>query len=237
MVARARVADVMSANPVTARQDATFKQLVSLMIHHDVTALPVVNELGGLEGLVTESDLLAGRAGGAARPNLRGKVQSRLGRETTTSGAWNPTASHVMSAPVMTTSPTASVDAAARQMIEQRIGRVVVVDDEGRLLGIVSRRDVLRSLDRPDDEIAADVRSTLDDPTLFQHGHRIHVGVKDGCVTLTGTVDYPSNVAGLHDRVMGVAGVVDVDSQVTAELPEPRPEGAALPDPPYELPR
>lgn len=236
MVARVRVGDVMTVDPVTAGPDATFKELVDLMIRRDISAVPVVDADGGLLGLVSETDLLARPNFGAERPTVRDKVHALLSGGGSAPAASELTARDVMSAPVMTVSPTASAAAAARQMVDQRIGRLAVVDG-GRIVGIVSRRDVLRSLDRPDEEIAADVLATLGDLTVFEHGHRVDVSVEDGCVTLTGTVDYPSNLAVLRDTVMGVRGVVDVADHVTAELPELRPQGAPLPEPPYGFPR
>lgn len=237
MVSSLSVGDVMTTGPVTARRDATFKELVDLMMQRDIGALPVVDDEGALQGIVTESDLLMKPTFGAERPTLRAKVHALLSREPLAPAASELTAEDVMSQPVSTVAPSAPVAAAARQMVDQGIGRLAVVDQEGHLVGIISRRDLLRPYDRPDDEIAAEVRATLDDPTVLEGGHQVQVTVRDGCVTLTGRVDFPSNVAVLHGTVMRVRGVVGVDNRVSAELPEPRPQGAALPEPPYGLPR
>lgn len=230
------VSEVMTRGLVAASPDATFKELVDLMIHHDVGAVPVVDADGAVRGIVTETDLLTKPTFGAQRPPLRAKLQGLLSHGVLGPHASALTASDVMSTPVVTVSPAASVTAAARQMVDQGVGRLVVIDD-GRLVGIVSRRDLLRSFDRSDEEIAADVQAALADLTVSEHGHRVQVAVEDGCVTLTGTVDFPSNIAVVRDTAMRVRGVVGVDTHLAAELPEPRPQGADFPEPPYELPR
>lgn len=237
MVSSLCVGDVMTSGPVTTRPRATFKELVDLMMQRDIGALPVIDDDGILQGIVTESDLLTKPTFRTERPTLRAKVHALLSRDSSAPPASELAATDVMSHPVSTISPMAPVAAAARQMIDQHIGRLAVVDEGDRLVGIISRRDLLRPYDRPDDEIAVDVRETLDDLSVLEHGHQVQVSVREGCVTLTGTVDFPSNVAMLDGTVMRIRGVVGVDNRVTAKLPDPRPHPTALPEPPYGLPR
>lgn len=82
------------------------------------------------------------------------------------------------------------------------------VVEEGHVVGIVSRRDLLRPFDRSDEAIAADIRSTLDDPLLLGHGDQVAFSVREGLVTLTGTVDFPHNVSFVHGIIASIAGVV-----------------------------
>ena len=236
MVSGVDVRDVMGTEPVTAPPDAAFKDLVGLVVERDADAIVIVAPDGAPEGIVTASDLLAVPGSDSGASSLRARARGALGRSLPDPRRARVTARDVMSQPVVTISSTAPLFTAARLMVDQRVGHLPVVDDD-RFVGIISRRDVVSSYHRPDDEIAAEVVAVLDDPAFLEGGHRIQVSVADGCVTLTGTVDVPSNVVVLTPTVGRVGGVVDVDNRVTAKLPEPRPQTTVVPDPPYGLPR
>ena len=119
-----------------------------------------------------------------------------------------------MTSPAVTIGPDATVYAAARLMTERQVGRLPVTDEDGKLVGIVSRRDLISVFLRADADIAADIRRVLDDILLARPGEA-DVSVCNGIVTLTGTLD-PK--AGPHGDLIPVAvrlmwnvdGVVDV---------------------------
>ena len=141
------------------------------------------------------------------------------------------TAGELMTAPAITIGPHATIPAAARLMTAQHVRRLPVVDEKGRLAGIVSRRDLLSVFLRPDEDIAADARRVLRRGLLAQPGEA-DVTVREGIVTLTGTLDPKT---GPHGDLIPVAiqlmwdvdGVVDIIDQLGTEQP---PDNAAQTD-------
>jgi len=135
------------------------------------------------------------------------------------------TAGELMTAPAITVGPHVTIPAAARLMNTHRIRRLPVVDENGRLIGIVSRRDLLSVFLRPDEDIAADIRQVLDEILAAEPGEA-DVTVRNGIVTLTGWLDPKVGPHGdlipLVIRLMwGVDGVVDI----VDHLGEPQAEG------------
>ena len=113
-----------------------------------------------------------------------------------------------MSAPPIVTEADTSIAAAARTMHREGIKRLPVVDEHGRLIGIVTRGDLLKVHLRPDDDIVADIRTGV----LAGRAEAVTVAVEDGAVTLTGEVDLRSTadqVARLARQVPGVVEVID----------------------------
>jgi hypothetical protein len=120
----------------------------------------------------------------------------------------------LMTTPAITVGPHVTIPAAARLMNTHRIRRLPVVDDKGRLIGIVSRRDLLSVFLRPDEDIRSDIRQVLDEILAAEPGEA-DVTVRNGIVTLTGTLDPQAGQYGdlipLAIRLMwGIDGVVDI---------------------------
>ena len=119
-----------------------------------------------------------------------------------------------MTSPAITIGPDANVPAAARLMTEHHVRMLPVTDQKGKLVGIVSRRDLISVFLRPDADIAADIRRVLDDILLARPGEA-DVAVHNGIVTLTGTLDPRAGTHGdlipFAVRLMwDVNGVVDI---------------------------
>lgn len=219
-----RVRDVMTTDPITVGPEAPFKEVVSLLVEHRVGGLPVVDDDGTLLGIVTETDLITKEAYGDKRQGPMAVVGAVLaGRDH----AWlkkaaGLEAAKVMTSRVVTADPAEDVHVAARRLLEHRVGRLPVVEG-GRLVGIVSRSDLLRPFQRSDDEIATDVQARLKDPVIFEHGSQVRSTVAQGVVTLTGMVTYPHELEHVERMVADVPGVVSVENGVDAEHPEPPP--------------
>lgn len=113
--ARVTAGDIMTAPVVTVRADTSTQQVADTLTRHRISAAPVVNESGALLGLVSEYDLLA----------KTGEVAGDL-----------------MTTAVISVSTDCAVDDIRHLLIDRRIRRVPVLQ-EGRLVGIVSRRDVI----------------------------------------------------------------------------------------------
>jgi CBS domain-containing protein len=205
-----RVGDVMTKSVVTVDRITPYKDIARLLAEHRISGVPVLRMGREVVGVVTEADLLAAQAGAMQRMRSMTRRHWLRGRRR------HPalTAGELMTSPAVTIEAHASVPAAARLMSTHHIRRLPVVNGHGRLIGIVSRRDLLSVFLRPDEDIAADVRAVLDE-ILAEGPDEAHVSVRDGIVTLTGTLD-PN--AGPHGDLIPVAfrlmwdidGVVDI---------------------------
>jgi hypothetical protein len=136
------------------------------------------------------------------------------------------TAGELMTKKVATARPTESVRTAARRMVETGVKRLPVVDghrDEDRVVGIISRTDVLVSMHRSDSELQAAIAATLRDPARVPETAVVDVSVADGVVTLRGTVRFPIDVPVISWLAWRFPGVVDVCNEVTAREPDPQP--------------
>jgi CBS domain-containing protein len=145
------VASVMTKKVVTARGNTPFKHLVELMNRHGISGLPVVDRAGRPIGVVSEADTLAKQeyhGGTAPRPWFAGRA--RWARWHKAAGL---TAADLMTTPAVTITDGDTVTAAARQFAAKRIRRLCVVNVRGELTGIVTRRDIIGTFSRPDDDI------------------------------------------------------------------------------------
>ena len=117
-----------------------------------------------------------------------------------------------MSAPAVTAAPSLSLAAAARRMRDEHVKRLPVVDETDRLLGIVTRTDLLKVHLRPDAAIRADVVDQIVGPVLGTSGSTVQVTTADGVVTLRGRLKFRStadNLVRLSRQVPGVVAVTD----------------------------
>jgi CBS domain-containing protein len=223
-----RVGDVMTRSVVTVDRITPYKEIARLLAAHRISGLPVLKMGREVAGVVTEADLLEAQAGAARR--LRWKAR----RSWWPGGSQHPalTAGELMTSPAVTIGAHATVPAAARLMSAHHVRRLPVTSESGKLVGIVSRRDLLSVFLRPDEDIAADVRRVLDDILLTEPGDA-EVAVRNGIVTLTGTLSPRTGPHGdlvpLALQLMwGVDGVVDIVDQLGESRPvTPGPPAAA----------
>ena len=117
--------------------------------------------------------------------------------------------------------PGDDLRATARRLVERRLKRLPVIED-GRLVGIVSRTDLLRVLHRSNEDLARDVAEMLTDPMRAPGGHEVEATVADGIVKLRGTVRFPADLPVLSSMVWQRPGVVDVRNEAIAREPVPR---------------
>ncbi len=220
-----RIRDVMTTDVTVAKPDTPFPELVDLLITNDVSGVPIVDDDGSLVGIVTEADLVSKQAfGGRRRRPLEVIADLVSGGET----AWavkakGHLASQLMtSSKVVTAAPSEDIRVAARRLIEGDVKRLPVVDPGGRLVGIVSRTDLLRALHRTDEELHRAVTDAFADPLRSPEHTEIDIDVHDGIVSLTGAADYPSDVSVLTAVVWSISGVVDVTNEVVARHPDPK---------------
>jgi CBS domain-containing protein len=186
------------------------KAIADLLLHHRISGLPVLASTGEILGMVTEGDLLLGAE---AQPGQRFEPLTAPRRERADRRkAAAETAAEAMSSPVVTILPDVPLATAARLMRKHGVKRLPVVDSDGGLVGILSRRDILTALARPDEDIHRDVIEGVIMEWLWLSPADILVSVKDGAVTINGTFDRRSDVKIAEHLVAGLDGVVAVRS-------------------------
>jgi CBS domain-containing protein len=195
----------MSTHLVSVTPDTGFKRLASLMREHRISGLPVVDAGGHPLGVVSETDLLAKER----RPGLPLLTWLHPGRTIDHLRASGTTAGEVMTAPAQTIPLHASVVVAARRLQDAGIRRLLVVDGDGRLAGLVTRNDLLGAFLRSDAEVRRDVEGIL---RRWPAAGSVRASVKGGMVTLAGRVDSDEDVEAVVELIGLVDGVIGVDS-------------------------
>jgi CBS domain-containing protein len=216
------VRDVMTTDVRTIGPETGFAAIVETLLEHDISGLPVVDDDGTLLGIVTEADLITREAYEGRRRHLslvRDHIAGR--RPEWIQKASARVARELMTRTVETASPGDDLAVAARRMLEGRHKRLPVCED-GRLVGIVARHDLLRPFSRSDHAIADDVEAILDDPLQAPEAHDVTFAVRQGVVTLRGTTRWARDAEILALFVAAVPGVVAVDDATRAREPEPR---------------
>ncbi|MFJ5708241.1 MULTISPECIES: CBS domain-containing protein [unclassified Streptomyces] len=203
-----RIDELMTRDVVSVRGDAPFKEIVRILGQHRVTAVPVVDGDGRVLGVVSEGDLLRKTADQAAFP---GDMPAVPGLEAwARAKAEGTRAEELMSAPPVCVRPDWTVVEAARLMEVQGVKRLVVVDEADRLVGIVSRRDLLGIFLRDDDDIRREITGDVLGGTLGLDPGGLSVEVHSGRVELGGTVPYRGMIPAIERMCATVDGVVSV---------------------------
>ncbi|MGW9026121.1 CBS domain-containing protein [Streptomyces sp. NPDC055722] len=208
------VGDLMTTAVVSVRPDTGFKDITEHLAEHDITAVPVVDDQGRPIGVVSEADLLR-RQESQADPG--GHLSAAYLQPAERAKAHALTAEGLMTSPAVTARPRWSVVEAARAMARHHVKRLPVVDDAGRLVGIVSRGDLLRAFLRRDVAIREEITADILTRTLGLDPGTVTVQVTDARVTLSGTVPQGSLIPIAVRLCESVDGVVDVTHHLRAE--------------------
>ncbi|MGG7569336.1 CBS domain-containing protein [Streptomyces sirii] len=209
------VADLMTPNAVAVQTGTSFREIANLLDEYDITAVPVLDEDERPVGVVSEADLLSRQI---TKPGLS-------------------TAEALMSSPVVVARPGWSVVRAARTMEEKKVKRLPVVDDSGRLIGVISRSDLLQLFLRRDRAIQEEILDDVLTRTLGVAPSAVTVDVAGGTVTLSGTLECKSLVriaVRLCESVDGVVGVIDRLTSVRDDTTTERQKAAEPTQPAWE---
>jgi CBS domain-containing protein len=208
-----RVEDVMTKDVRTVEPEATLKAVAQVLTDAGISGLPVVGASGEVIGVVSEGDILRKEKGVDERPGgvlgwffvdfpeARQKVAARLAQEAMTS-------------PAITVEPWQPVERAAALMIDHQVNRLPVVDDDGKLVGIVSRKDLVRAFVRSDAEIRHEIVDDVLLRSLWMAPDSVVVEVEDGEVRLRGQVDTQLDAELVSRLVERIPGVISVQSQL-----------------------
>jgi CBS domain-containing protein len=206
------VQEVMTRDVVTVSPSTPFKRVVQLLHDHRISAVPVVDADGCMLGIVSEADLVLKEE---RRPSEAAPLFGRASRRRLRAKGAGTLATHCMTAPAVTVAPSASLGAVARLLHRRGIRHLPVVDRDGRLVGIVTRRDLLTVFLRRDEEIHHEILSAVLDATLNLPFDAVRVRVDEGMVTLTGHVPWPGSAGEVVELVSVLDGVVGVSSHLT----------------------
>jgi CBS domain-containing protein len=216
------VKDVMSTHVIAVRPSALYKGMAAMLHEQRVSAFPVIDDDDKAIGVVSETDMLAREALEGTVPRT---MQLSLTTESMRSRVNAVTAADLMTKPAVTIGADEPVTCAARLMFDQRVKRLPVTSDDGTLIGILSRSDVLRGYSRPDAQIRHQVTQDLILGTLLCDPDRFTVTVKNGIVTIEGTPETSRVSHDIIDAVRHMEGVVVVRDRLS--YPDDSPPGLA----------
>ncbi|GHH59617.1 hypothetical protein GCM10018781_03170 [Kitasatospora indigofera] len=214
MLTHRTVRDVMTRDVVRVAPATGFRAIVELLQEYGITAVPVVDEDDRPVGIVSEADLLRTQSAQEDPVGLQPPPAAGPGR------AGAATAQQLMTSPAVCVEPGSTVVAAARLMSGRHIKRLPVVDEEGRLAGLVSRGDLLKVFLRDDRAIRQDVVEEVLSHVEGVSPAAVGVEVAQGRVVLSGTIAPPYLVPVVLRLCRSVDGVVSVTDR-TGPAPEP----------------
>jgi CBS domain-containing protein len=212
-----KVEHVMTEDVRTIAPGATLKTVANVLTEARISGLPVVGTTGKVLGVVSEGDILCKERGledkptGIAGwfflelPEVREKAAARLAGEAMTS-------------PAITIEPWQPIQRAAALMLDHQVNRLPVVDETGKLVGIVTRNDLVRAFVRPDDEIRREILDDVILHSLWIAPERVVVRVDGGEVTISGQVDTKLDADLVRRLVERIPGVMSVQSELDWEI-------------------
>ena len=208
-----RVGEVMTRDVVSVTPDTPLKDVAAALVERGVSGLPVCDADGAVVGVLSEADLLVKQGGSPERSGglFAWLVETASAPDLAKLRAH--TAGEAMTSPAVTVETASPVSEAARTMVSLGVNRLPVVED-GRLVGIVTRADLVRLFTRSDEEIARDIRQDVV-KRLWIAPERIEIEVEQGEVVLRGEVDTEVEAGLLEKRIPLVAGVVGVRSELS----------------------
>jgi CBS domain-containing protein len=210
-----QVRDVMTTDVISVRPETPLKDVAHVLVERRISGVPVVDDDGTVLGVVSEADFVAREGAEPARQSRFAWLTGGARREEDAQRVAAVTAGEAMSRPAVTVEPDAPLYVAARKMNVTRFNRLPVVES-GRLVGIITRADVVRAFDRSDEDLARAVRIAI----RAVDGLRVD-SVSEGVVHLAGHVAHPAIAETIPEVIRHVDGVVAVDAADVTSDPAP----------------
>jgi CBS domain-containing protein len=198
-----RARDLMTAPVITVQPWTSAKEAAELLFTHGFTALPVVDDDGGLIGIVTEADLIRGRIPADPRHTHPHHEAAVAGR----------TVGDLMTSPATAMDSGTDVADLCQALVDARIRAMPIVDGSA-VVGIVTRGDVVRVLAREDTDIARDVKHRLE---IYGGSGRWRIDVRDGCVHIADQFDDDTDRHVARLLALAVPGVIAADTAYAGE--------------------
>lgn len=208
-----KIKDVMTREVVTVDPSTPLKEAARMLGAKGISGLVVVDG-DAVVGVLSEADILVKEGGErVTHTGILGWLFETGASELEAKLAAH-TVGEAMTSPALTIGPDRPVHEAAARMIEDGVNRLPVVED-GKLLGIVSRADLVRAFARTDGEIADEIRNEIVKRTLWLAPDAVEITVESGNVMLAGQVETATDAELLPVFVKRVPGVVSVSSELT----------------------
>lgn len=225
-----KVRDLMTSEVVSIGPDEAIKEAARLMVESGVSGVPVVDDDGRLLGIITEADFVAGEAGRRAQERA-GLLRFLLNRQEI--GDEEMSVADVMTRDVITVGPEADHTEAARLMDREAVKRLIVTEDE-RVVGIVSRADIMRAFTRSDEDIVTEIKDHVLRDILWVDPDRVEVTSADGNVVLDGRLENRSDATLLLEFTRRLDGVASVTNHLQWDYDNTRGDFSS---PPPGVPR
>jgi CBS domain-containing protein len=210
------VESLMSRDVVTVTAETPLKEVAALLSRHRISGVPVCDADQHVLGVVSEADILRKEEGRAL--STTGLLSWLFERDDESLDKVSArTAGEAMTSPAITIEPGRPVSEAAKLMLERQVNRLPVVL-EGKLLGIVTRADLVRAFNRPDEEILREISEDVLLRTLWISPDRVTISVEGGEVSLAGEMENRTQAELAVAYVSRVPGVVDVHSDLTWQV-------------------
>ncbi len=223
------VRTVMTRNVISATPSTPLKDVAQLMVDRRISGLPVVDDEGHVLGVVSEADFLVKEQGTDAVHHRR--LARFFGEAAETRDQLAKlgavTAGEAMSSPAVVASPSTGISEAAAVMTTRRLNRLPVVEND-RLVGIVTRADLVRAYVRSDSELTTTVREDVLRRIMWVDPAAFTVIVQDGVVAISGRVERRSTAEAIERSIAFVPGVVGVHAAIGWELDDARLEPASI---------
>lgn len=225
-----KISELMTRRVLTIGPDASLKEAARRMLEAGVSGLPVTDDGGTLLGIITEADFISGEADRRTAPRA-GLLRFFTGDHEVPTREQK--VGDVMTKAVVVIGPDADHAEAARLMQRERVKRLPVVA-QGRLVGLVSRSDMLRAFVRPDEAIVEDIRDHVMRKVLWIDPERVTIDCVDGNVVLRGRLETRSDAGLLVELTKRLDGVASVADHLDWEVDNTRVE---MVSPPVGFPR
>jgi len=212
-VKHTQVKQVMTSQVIAVAENTPFKDIVRAMREFHINAVPVIDSAGQVIGIVSAADLVVKEAEGPAQhpPTILTLPGHRHERAQAAAGV----AAELMTKHVLTVTASRTTAEAAEIMRHHQVNQLPVIEPgTGRLVGIVTRTDLLRVYDRSDDDIRSEIMQEVVRPWSGLDQNRLRIEVRSGVVILRGQVEHHTTVK-LTKAILGVEGVVHVVDQCT----------------------
>jgi len=208
-----KVEDLMTRGVITVGSESSLKEAARRMIEAGISGLVVTDESGGIEGVITEADFVKAESG--RRATKRARLLRWFGNGEEDFPTAERRVGDVMTKEIITLHPGADHAEAARLMRKAGIKRIPIVDDHDRLVGIVSRSDILRAFARSDAAIVDEILDHVVHDVLWIDPKPLRVSSIDGNVVLSGHLETRSDATLLETLTRRLDGVVSVESNLT----------------------
>jgi CBS domain-containing protein len=205
----------MTTDVVTTTTETPLRDAVRTLAQSGISGMPVLSADGAIAGVISEADVLAKER--RLPDDERGPIGRWLGHVSAADPKHEArSVGDAMTSPAVVIPAYASISTAAGRMLEHEVNRLPVVDGRGKLVGIVSRADLVRAFVRTDEAIAADAREQIElQQALAGDTSMVGIEVKDGDVVLTGSVRRRSDAELIPQMVRHLPGVIEVRADLS----------------------